>query len=55
MTKLGRVPEKGDSLKLDLWRIQVEEMEGPRVVRVTVEPTSKPITPPPAPIQGGPT
>jgi CBS domain containing-hemolysin-like protein len=40
MTKLGRVPEKGDSLKLDMWRILVEEVDGPRVVRVTVEPQS---------------
>jgi CBS domain containing-hemolysin-like protein len=38
MTKLGRVPEKGDTLKLDMWRVLVEEMDGPRVVRVTVEP-----------------
>ncbi|WP_338865093.1 hemolysin family protein [Myxococcus stipitatus] len=41
MAKLGRVPEKGDSLKLDMWRIQVEEVDGPRVVRVTVEPQSR--------------
>jgi CBS domain containing-hemolysin-like protein len=38
MTKLGRVPEKGDSFKLDMWRILVEEVDGPRVVRVVVEP-----------------
>jgi CBS domain containing-hemolysin-like protein len=38
MAKLGRVPEKGDSLKLDMWRILVDEVDGPRVVRVTVEP-----------------
>ncbi|RKG62954.1 HlyC/CorC family transporter [Corallococcus sp. CA054B] len=42
MTKLGRVPETGDSLKLDMWRILVEEVDGPRVVRVTVEPQSRP-------------
>jgi magnesium and cobalt exporter, CNNM family len=40
MTKLGKVPEKGDHLKLDMWRILVDEVEGPRVVRVTVEPQS---------------
>lgn len=40
MTKLGKVPEKGDSLKLDMWRIVVDEVDGPRVVRVTVEPQS---------------
>jgi CBS domain containing-hemolysin-like protein len=49
MTKLGRVPEKGDSLKLDMWRIQVEEVEGPRVVRVTVEPQAAPKPPGPPP------
>jgi CBS domain containing-hemolysin-like protein len=45
MAKLGRIPEKGDALKLDMWRIQVEEVEGPRVVRVTVEPQSGPKPP----------
>lgn len=49
MTKLGRVPEKGDGLKLDMWRIQVDEVDGPRVVRVTVEPQSKAATAPAAP------
>jgi CBS domain containing-hemolysin-like protein len=52
MTKLGRVPEKGDSLKLDMWRILVEEVDGPRVVRVTVEPQSAPKPPAPAPADG---
>lgn len=42
MYKLGRVPEKGDALKLDMWRILVEEVEGPRVVKVTVEPQTSP-------------
>lgn len=45
MAKLGRIPEKGDSLKLDMWRIQVEEVDGPRVVRVTVEPQAGPKPP----------
>ena len=45
MARLGRIPEKGDSLKLDMWRIQVEEVEGPRVVRVTVEPQAGPKPP----------
>jgi CBS domain containing-hemolysin-like protein len=49
MAKLGRVPQKGDSLKLDMWRIQVEEVEGPRVVRVTVEPQSSPKPAPASP------
>lgn len=45
MMKLGRVPEKGDVLKLDMWRILVVEMEGPRVVRVVVEPQAKAVAP----------
>ncbi|MBM7117705.1 hemolysin family protein [[Archangium] primigenium] len=45
MARLGRIPEKGDLLKLDMWRIQVEEVEGPRVVRVTVEPQAGPKPP----------
>jgi len=45
MAKLGRIPEKGDLIKLDMWRIQVEEVEGPRVVRVTVEPQAGPKPP----------
>ncbi|WP_223759976.1 hemolysin family protein [Myxococcus sp. RHSTA-1-4] len=44
MARLGRVPEKGDALKLDMWRILVEEVDGPRVVRVTVEPQSRATT-----------
>jgi CBS domain containing-hemolysin-like protein len=52
MTKLGRVPEKGDSLKLDMWRILVEEVDGPRVVRVTVEPQSAAKATAPAPTDG---
>ena len=52
MTKLGRVPEKGDSLKLDMWRILVEEVDGPRVVRVTVEPQNAPKPPAPPPADG---
>src|SRR5215218_5467212 len=47
MAKLGRIPEKGDTLRLDLWRIQVEEVDGPRVVRVSVEPGSGPKPPVP--------
>ncbi|WP_376761705.1 hypothetical protein [Archangium violaceum] len=37
---MGRVPEKGDSLELDMWWIVVDEVDGPRVVRVMVEPPS---------------
>ncbi|HET9451490.1 MAG TPA: hemolysin family protein [Aggregicoccus sp.] len=48
MARLGRIPEKGDLLRLDMWRIQVEEVEGPRVVRVSVEPGSGPKPPPAA-------
>ncbi|QSQ24713.1 DUF21 domain-containing protein [Pyxidicoccus parkwayensis] len=46
MARLGRVPEKGDTLKLDMWRILVEEVDGPRVVRVVVEPQARAATPP---------
>jgi len=49
MAQLGRVPEKGDTLRLDVWRIQVEEVDGPRVVRVSVEPASTPKAPAPSP------
>lgn len=52
MTKLGRVPEKGDSLKLDMWRILVDEVDGPRVVRVTVEPQAAAKAAPAAPADG---
>jgi CBS domain containing-hemolysin-like protein len=45
MAQLGRVPEKGDTLRLDVWRIQVEEVDGPRVVRVSVEPSTAPKAP----------
>ena len=45
MAKLGRIPLKGDMLKLDMWRIQEEEVEGPRVVKVTVEPQASPKPP----------
>ncbi|MCE9668216.1 hemolysin family protein [Myxococcus stipitatus] len=55
MTKLGRVPEKGDSLRLDMWRILVEEVDGPRVVRVTVEPQSRAATPTRASAESSPT
>jgi CBS domain containing-hemolysin-like protein len=48
MARLGRIPEKGDMLRLDMWRIQVEEVDGPRVVRVSVEPGTG-LKPPPAP------
>lgn len=52
MTKLGKVPEKGDSLKLDMWRIVVDEVDGPRVVRVTVEPQAAAKPAPAAPTDG---
>jgi CBS domain containing-hemolysin-like protein len=54
MTKLGRIPEKGDALKLDMWRVLVEEMDGPRVVRVVVEPQAKAVAQPPPPGSGTP-
>ena len=52
MTKLGKVPEKGDILKLDMWRVVVDEVDGPRVVRVTVEPQAAAKPTPAAPADG---
>lgn len=48
MSKLGRIPEKGDQLKLDVWRVLVEEVDGPRVVKVSVEPQVPPKVQPPS-------
>ena len=38
MMKLNRVPQKGDRCAVGEFEISVEEMEGPRVVRVRIEP-----------------
>lgn len=41
MAKLGKVPERGDTWTLDEFRIRVEEADGPRVLRVSVEPSAQ--------------
>ncbi|HVE83730.1 MAG TPA: transporter associated domain-containing protein, partial [Myxococcales bacterium] len=46
MAKLGRVPEKGDRVAAGHYEVRVLEMDGPRVVRVRVEPKAP--SPPPA-------
>ena len=47
MMKLNRVPQKGDRCAVGEFDIAVEEMEGPRVMRVRIEPRTKlPATPP---------
>lgn len=43
MAKLGRVPEKGDSWGLGEYQISVDETEGPRVVKVRIEPKAPPV------------
>jgi CBS domain containing-hemolysin-like protein len=48
MAKLGRVPEPGDHTEVDEFEIRVAETDGPRVLKVRIEP--KPAaTPPPPP------
>ncbi len=42
MTKLARVPEKGDKCGVGDWEVVVEEMDGPRVVKVRVQPKVAP-------------
>lgn len=49
MTKLARVPERGDKVTFGEYEVVVEEMDGPRVQRVRVEPrVTKPAAAPPA-------
>jgi magnesium and cobalt exporter, CNNM family len=38
MVRLGRVPEKGDRVTVGHYEVKVEEVDGPRVNRVRVEP-----------------
>jgi CBS domain containing-hemolysin-like protein len=42
MAKLGRIPERGDSWRFGEYEVFVEETEGPRVVRVRIEPKVQP-------------
>lgn len=45
MLKLGKVPEKGSTIRLHEYDVRVEEMEGPRVARVSIEPRAAPKPP----------
>lgn len=42
MLKLGRVPETGDKVMVENFEVRVLEVEGPRVVRVRIEPQQPP-------------
>lgn len=49
MVKLGRIPERGDRWSVEDYEVHVEEMDGPRVVKVRIEPKlAKPSAPPAA-------
>jgi CBS domain containing-hemolysin-like protein len=48
MAKLGRVPEPGDHTMVDEFEIRVAETDGPRVLKVMIEPRPAPPPPPPA-------
>jgi CBS domain containing-hemolysin-like protein len=59
MLRLGRVPEKGDRVAVGHYEVKVEEVDGPRVVRVRVEPNlpkvpQTPQGPPPPGAASGP-
>jgi len=47
MARLGRVPEPGDHTEVDEFEIRVAETDGPRVLKVRIEP--KPAAQPPVP------
>jgi CBS domain containing-hemolysin-like protein len=50
MTCLNRVPRKGDRCAVGDFEVLVDEMDGPRVVRVRIEPKKKIVAPaPPTP------
>jgi len=42
MAKLGRIPERGDSWRVGEYEVFVEQTEGPRVMRVRIEPRIQP-------------
>jgi CBS domain containing-hemolysin-like protein len=48
MAKLGRVPSPGDATAVGEWEVRVAETDGPRVVKVRIEPRPPPLAPPPA-------
>jgi CBS domain containing-hemolysin-like protein len=45
MAKLGRVPEPGDHTEVDEYEVRVAETDGPRVVKVRIEPKPAPEPP----------
>jgi len=47
MARLGRVPEPGDHTEVDEFEIRVAETDGPRVLKVRIEPKPGPQPPPP--------
>ena len=47
MARLGRVPEPGDHTEVDEFEIRVAETDGPRVLKVRIEPKPPPEAPPP--------
>jgi len=53
MARLGRVPEKGDRVSLGHYEVKVEEVDGPRVNKVRVEPRVEPRAEPKRPSQDG--
>jgi CBS domain containing-hemolysin-like protein len=38
MTKLNRIPRAGDKVAIEEYEITVDQMDGPRVVRVRIQP-----------------
>ena len=38
MAKLGRIPERGDRWPIGDYEVLVEETDGPRVIKIRVEP-----------------
>jgi CBS domain containing-hemolysin-like protein len=46
MAKLGRVPGPGDATAVGEWEVRVAETDGPRVVKVRIEPKPAPPAPP---------
>lgn len=43
MAKLGRIPQPGDKLPLDEYEVKVQSVDGPRVLKVLIEPLSPPV------------
>ncbi|HEY8208279.1 MAG TPA: transporter associated domain-containing protein, partial [Myxococcaceae bacterium] len=56
MVRLGRVPEKGDRVTVGHYEVRVEEVDGPRVNKVRVEPKAPTVPAPSTPVgPSGPT